>query len=78
MQRRSHAGRSPKVSLKCGALFGSSAERAEHKDPVRRENLAASAAMWTKLAAEFEADQLLLNALSELTSTTDCMQCQRL
>ena len=36
------------------------------KNPARRQNLAALAEMWTKLAAEFEADQLLLNALSEI------------
>jgi hypothetical protein len=41
---------------------------AEHaKDPARRESLAALAETWTKLAAEFEADQPLLNALSEIS-----------
>ena len=39
-------------------------ERAE--EPARRESLAALAGMWTKLAAELEADQPLLNALSEI------------
>jgi hypothetical protein len=36
------------------------------KNPVRRQNLAALAETWTKLAAEFESDQPLLNALSEI------------
>ena len=36
------------------------------KNRTRRANLAALAKMWTKLAAEFEADQPLLNTLSEL------------
>ena len=36
------------------------------KNCTRRANLAALAKMWTKLAAEFEADQPLLNTLSEL------------
>ena len=36
------------------------------KDPARRANLAALAAMWTKLAAELEADQPLLNVLTEI------------
>jgi len=40
------------------------AERA--KDPARRQRLAALAVTWTKLAAELESDQTLLNALSEL------------
>jgi hypothetical protein len=35
-------------------------------DPSRRQNLAALAELWTKLAAEFESDQALLNALSEI------------
>ena len=35
-------------------------------DPAQRQNLAALAELWAKLAAEFEADQLLLNALSEI------------
>ena len=39
-------------------------ERAQ--DPRRRERLAALAEMWARLAAEFEADQALLEALSEL------------
>ena len=39
-------------------------ERAE--EPARRESLAALAGMWTKLAAELESEQVLLNALSEL------------
>ena len=39
-------------------------ERAE--EPARRESLAALAGMWTKLAAEFESDQPLLNTLSEI------------
>ena len=37
------------------------------KNRVRRANLAALAKLWTKLAAEFEADQPLLNALSEIS-----------
>ena len=37
------------------------------KNRARRANLAALAKMWTKLAAEFEADQPLLNALSEIS-----------
>ena len=36
------------------------------KNPARRQNLAALAKLWTKLAAEYEADQPLLNALSEI------------
>ena len=36
------------------------------KDPARRQNLAALAETWTKLAAELESDQALLNALSEI------------
>ena len=36
------------------------------KNPARRADLAALAGMWTKLAAELEADQPLLNALSEI------------
>ena len=35
-------------------------------NPTRRANLAALAEMWTKLAAEFESDQPLLNTLSEI------------
>jgi hypothetical protein len=36
------------------------------KNSARRQNLAALAKLWTKLAAEYEADQPLLNALSEI------------
>jgi hypothetical protein len=36
------------------------------KNPARRQNLAALAKTWTKLAAEYEADQPLLNTLSEI------------
>ena len=36
------------------------------KDPARRQTLASMAETWTNLAAEFEADQQLLNALSEI------------
>ncbi len=36
------------------------------KNPARRQILAALAKLWTKLAAEYEADQPLLNALSEI------------
>ena len=36
-------------------------------DPARRQSLAALAETWTKLAAELESDQALLNALSEIT-----------
>ena len=36
------------------------------EDPARRQKLAALAELWTKLAAELESDQALLNALSEL------------
>ena len=39
-------------------------ERAE--DPARRQSLAALAQTWLNLAAELEADQALLNALSEI------------
>ena len=39
-------------------------ERVE--DPARRRSLAALAETWTKLAAELESEQALLNALSEL------------
>jgi hypothetical protein len=39
-------------------------ERAQ--DLAERERLAALAGMWARLAAEFEADQALLEALSEL------------
>ena len=35
------------------------------KNPARRQNLAALAETWTKLAAELESDQLLLNTLSD-------------
>jgi hypothetical protein len=35
------------------------------KNPARRQNLAALAQTWTKLSAELESDQALLNALSE-------------
>jgi hypothetical protein len=36
------------------------------KNPARCQNFAALAKLWTKLAAEYEADQPLLNALSEI------------
>jgi hypothetical protein len=36
------------------------------RDPARRERLGVEAETWTKLAAELEADQALLNTLSEL------------
>ena len=36
------------------------------KNPARCQNLVALAEIWTKLAAEFEADQPLLNALSQI------------
>jgi hypothetical protein len=36
------------------------------KTPAWREELAALADTWTKLAAEFDSDQALLNALSEI------------
>ena len=36
------------------------------KNSARRQNLAALAKLWTKLAAELESEQVLLNALSEL------------
>ncbi len=36
------------------------------KDPARRANLAALAKLWTKLAAELESEQPLLNTLSEI------------
>jgi hypothetical protein len=35
-------------------------------DPARRQSLAALAETWTKLAAELESDQSLLNTLSEI------------
>jgi hypothetical protein len=37
------------------------------KNRARRANLAALANMWTRLAAELEADQRLLNTLSEIS-----------
>jgi hypothetical protein len=40
------------------------AERASN--PVKRQSLATLAETWTRLAAEFESDQALLNALCEL------------
>jgi hypothetical protein len=46
------------------ARYSELSERA--KDPARRERLGALAEMWKRLAAELEADQALLNALSEL------------
>ena len=36
------------------------------KDPARRQHLAALAETWTKLAAELESDQPLLNTLAEI------------
>ena len=36
------------------------------KNRARRANLAALAKMWTKLAAELESEQALLNTLSEI------------
>jgi hypothetical protein len=36
------------------------------KDPARLQRLASLAQTWTKLAAELEADQALLSALSEI------------
>jgi hypothetical protein len=36
------------------------------KDHARRDKLAALAETWTKLAAELESDQALLNALSDI------------
>ena len=36
------------------------------KNRTRRANLAALAKVWTKLAAELESEQTLLNALSEI------------
>ena len=39
---------------------------ARAKDPARLQKLVALAEMWTKLAAELEFDQALLNALSQL------------
>ena len=35
------------------------------KNPARRQGLAVLAKTWTKLAAELESDQALLNTLSE-------------
>jgi hypothetical protein len=37
------------------------------KNPARRQRLASLAQTWTKLAAELESDQALLNALSEIS-----------
>jgi hypothetical protein len=37
------------------------------KNRARRANLAALAKMWTRLAAELESEQALLNALSEIS-----------
>ena len=51
-------------------------ERAE--EPERRESLAALAGMWTKLAAELEADQRFSTPCLKLTSTNRSMPCQRL
>ena len=46
------------------ARYTELSERA--KDPARRKRLVVLAETWTRLAAELEADQALLNALSEL------------
>ena len=46
------------------ARYSELSKRAQ--DPARRERLVALAETWTRLAAELEADQALLNALSEL------------
>jgi hypothetical protein len=46
------------------ARYTKLSERA--KDAARRKKLALLAETWTRLAAELEADQALLNALSEL------------
>jgi hypothetical protein len=43
-------------------------------DPARRERLGAEAETWTKLAAELEADQALLNTLSELEFDEPCYE----
>jgi hypothetical protein len=48
----------------CAARYLQLSERA--KDPARRQRLASLAQTWTKLAAELESDQALLNALSEI------------
>ena len=42
------------------------------QDPDRREKFAALAETWTRLAAELEADQALLKALSELQFDQAC------
>jgi len=42
------------------------------KNPARCQNLAALAETWTKLAAELESDQPLLNALSEINYDEPC------
>jgi hypothetical protein len=46
------------------ARYTELSERA--KDPTRRKKLVDLAETWTRLASELEADQALLNALSEL------------
>ena len=46
------------------ARYWKLSERAE--DPTRRQQLAGMAETWTKLAAELESDQALLNALSDI------------
>ena len=42
------------------------------KNRARRANLAALAKMWTKLAAELESEQALLNALTEINFDEPC------
>ena len=57
--RRRHA--SPSMPLKCGALFAPRQTSAQARDASKFE-----AGTWTKLAAELESDEALLNALLEL------------
>jgi hypothetical protein len=61
-------GHMPGDPAKCrliGMRYFELSERAQ--DPERRENLAALAKTWSRLAAELECDQALLNALSQLS-----------
>ena len=54
----------PKQCRLYAARYLKLSERA--KDPARRQRLASMAETWTKLAAELESDQPLLNALAQI------------
>ena len=57
----------PGDPAKCRSIAARYSELSERaKDPTRRQRLVVLAETWTRLAAELEADQALLNALSEL------------